>query len=79
MINEKELIIYLLTTACLVIIYNSCSNAARQGYGYSGYKGFSHHHSVWYHKNYQENFTPSNRETSSNGNNFSKRGLSGGK
>ncbi len=75
----KEFLIYILITILMAIIYINCSKAAENGYGYSGYRGFQHHHSFWYIRRYNENYYPSNRENSISGNNFSKRGLSGGK
>lgn len=78
--NEFEkILVYCIIILVLNIIYLSCFKYARDGYGYSGYRGFHHHHSIWYIRNYEEGFYPSNREDSVNGNKFSKRGLSGGK
>jgi len=79
MINLKEFLIYILTTAVLSMIYMSCCDYAEKGYGYTGYRGFHHHHSWWYCRNYDENLSASNRENSQSGNKFSQRGLSGGK
>ena len=75
----EEKIVYCIVIVSLVIIYFACFIYADEGYGYSGYKGFHHHHSFWYARHYDESFSPINREDSTSGNRFSKRGLSGGK
>ncbi|MCR5261031.1 MAG: hypothetical protein K6C94_04260 [Candidatus Gastranaerophilales bacterium] len=79
MINFKEIIIYVVTILLLTTVYYACFNYAEKGYGYTGYRGFHHHRSFWYYRNTNEAFSPSNRESSQSGNNFSRRGLSGGK
>ena len=75
----EEILIYSITITVLTTIYLACFNPAYKGYGYSGYRGFHNHHSIFYIRHYDEGFYPSNREDSVNGNRFSKRGLSGGK
>ncbi len=75
----EETIIYCTVIAILSVIYTGCFIYAEQGYGYSGYRGFHHHHSFFYIRHYDESFSPSNREDSTGGSRFSKRGLNGGK
>lgn len=79
MTKRYDFLIYLIIILLLGIIYFACFNVAKKGYGYAGYRGYHHHHSFWYTRGYDESFYPSNRETSTNGNKFSGRGLSGGK
>lgn len=79
MINKYNTIIYIIVVAILTGIYFACFNVAKTGYGYPGYKGFHRHHSFWYIRTHDESYDPSNRESSLNGNKFSRRGLSGGK
>lgn len=76
-----EIIIYICLIIVLAIIYFACFNIAEKGYGYPGYRGYhSHHsHSRWYIRDYDESYSPSNRENSLYGNRASQRGLSGGK
>lgn len=77
-----EIIIYICLIIVLAIIYFACFNIAQNGYGYPGYRGYHHHHhchSWWYRRNYDESYSPSNRENSLYGNRASQRGLSGGK
>lgn len=76
-----EIIIYICLIIVLAIIYFACFNIAQKGYGYPGYRGYhSHHsHSRWYIRDYDESYSPSNRENSLYGNRASQRGLSGGK
>lgn len=79
MIKLYDKLIYLILIIVLTAVYFACFKPANEGYGYSGYKGFHRHHSIWYIRNYDEGYDPSNRENSVGGNRFSQRGLSGGK
>lgn len=79
MTKFSEIVIYVCLILVLGLIYHACFSVAETGYGYPGYRGYHHHHSFWYVRNYDQSYYPSNREDSVNGNRYSKRGLSGGK
>lgn len=77
---NKELIIYVVVVLVFLGLFLYFSKMSTDGYGYPGYEGFRRPtHNLWHHRNYDESYSPSNRENSLYGNRFSQRGLSGGK
>ncbi len=80
----RDTIGYLILIAFLIGIFVFCWNTADYGYGYPGYKGYHNHRAYHmyyfgYYGNYDRPSTASNRETSTGGSRFSKKGISGGK
>lgn len=74
-----QFICYVCLIGLLSVIYFACFNYAEAGYGYPGYRGFTHHHSHFYYAGHDYNYNSSVRETSVGGHGFSKKGIHGGK
>lgn len=79
----RDIIGYTIMGIFLIAIYFLCFNLAETGYGYPGYRGYTNHRAYYigygYFGNYDVYRSPSNRETSSGGSRFSRKGINGGK
>ena len=77
--KNLNLICYVALIITLIIVYFACFKFSHKGYGYPGYRGYHHHHSVWYWSTHDSYYGSSVRENSVSGSRFSQKGINGGK